>query len=265
MLRRVELTADYAIIALADLFESASIGCDEKSIEQFRRTIFHYGALKDVRVADSSLRVRCSANAKTLEADGASENTEPPIAAVNRSISLFRVKDDGNALLGIRWVYDDASSLDAVVNTSSLLFDILPPELRDNGWASLSLSNGEPIAYPDAVRPNDPGRWRGVSATSTRYPLVASIEVDIDTLAKANRDLFLIVLALSSVIGFGFGIFVAALSVQSVGLIAEIDAALDKQEFVPFVQPIYSLVTREIGGGGGSRPLASGRRCSGSS
>jgi len=32
LLRRAELTADHAIIALADLFESGSIGCDEKSI-----------------------------------------------------------------------------------------------------------------------------------------------------------------------------------------------------------------------------------------
>jgi sensor c-di-GMP phosphodiesterase-like protein len=248
LLRRAELTADHAIIALADLFESGSIGCDEKSIKQFRKTIYRYSALKDVRVSDSTLRVRCSANPEALQTDSASEAREPTLAAANKGISLFQVSDNGNVLLGIRWMYDDVSSLEAVVNTSSLLFDILPQDLRENGWASLSLSNGESIADSDAVQPGDPSRVRVVSSSSIRYPLVASIEVDVDTLAKANRALFLIVLALFSAIGFGFGIFVAALSVQSAGSVAEIDAALDKEEFVPFVQPVCSLATREIVG-----------------
>lgn len=248
LLRRAELAADHALIALADLLQSGSVGCDERSIEQFRKTIYRYGSLKDVRVSDPSLGVRCSANPEALEAGGASVRPEPALAAANKGIGLFRVSENGNVLLGIRWKYDDASSLDAVVSTSPLLFDILPQDLRESGRASLSLSNGESIADQDTVQIGEPKRSRGVSSTSTRYPLVASIEVDVDSLAKANREMVVIALVLFSVVGFGLGAFVAAFSIQSAGPVAEIDAALDKEEFLPYVQPIYSLSTRRIVG-----------------
>ena len=192
--------------------------------------------------------MRCSANPEALEARTGSESLEPVLAAANKRISLFRVSQNGNVVLGIRWMYDDTTSLEALVSTSSLLFDILPQDLRENGWASLTLLNGQSIADSDSVQPGNHERLLSVSLTSTRYPLVASIKVDTETLAKANRELFFIILALFSVIGFGFGILVAALSIQSAGSVAEIDAALAKNEFVPFVQPIYSLTSREIVG-----------------
>jgi EAL domain-containing protein (putative c-di-GMP-specific phosphodiesterase class I) len=158
------------------------------------------------------------------------------------------VSEKGNLAVDIKWSLDDNTSLDAVMSTSSLLFDILPQDLRECGTASLTLSDGRPVADSESNQSVDSERLHRVFMTSNRYPLIASIGVDLDTLAKANHEALIATVLLFSAIGFFFGIFAATLAVQSGGTIAEIDAGLSRNEFLPFVQPIYSLTTREMVG-----------------
>ena len=56
-------------------------------------------------------------------------------------------------------------------------------------------------------------------------------------------------LSLFAAIGLAFGLMATKISRQSAGPITEIDIGLARNEFVPFVQPIFSLATREILGG----------------
>jgi EAL domain-containing protein (putative c-di-GMP-specific phosphodiesterase class I) len=246
LLRRAELAADHALIALGELIEGGTVSCDAPSIAQLRKTIYRYGELKDVRISDPSSGELCSANPETLEANTTSENAGPSLSAANQRISLFPVNQSGGGAMGIRWNYYDSSSLDAIVSTSSLLFDILPQDLRENGTSSLTLSDGRLVANSETEEPTEPARLHRVFLTSKRYPLVASIGVDTDTLAKANREPLLITVVLFSAISFGFGILLCTLAVQSGGPVTEIDAALAKGEFLPFAQPIYSLTSGEM-------------------
>jgi hypothetical protein len=139
------------------------------------------------------------------------------LTAANRGISLFRVDEIGSTAMGVRWSYEGASSLDAVVSTTSLLFDILPQDLRENGTSSLALSDGRPVADPDNSQSVNSERLHRVSLASKRYPLIASVGVDDDTLTKANREPLLITVMVFSTIGFGFAAFVATLAIQSAG------------------------------------------------
>ena len=249
LLRRAELAADHALLALAELSEGGFAGCDSASIVQMRKAIYRYGNLKDVRVFGASRSLLCSAYSEVLDANELPDRSMHSLVAVNRRISLSPVGENGNVAMAVEWSLDDNVSLDAVVSTNSLLFDILPQDLRENGTASLTLSDGRSVADSGSDDQSvNPERSRRVFLTSDRYPLVASIGIDADTLAKANRDPLIVTVFLFSIIGFGFGLLVETLAVQSGGTIAEIDAALSRNEFLPFVQPIYSLTTREIVG-----------------
>jgi sensor c-di-GMP phosphodiesterase-like protein len=251
LLRRAELGVDYAFIALSELSERGFSDCGANSLAEFRKTIYRYGVIKDIRVSNSSSGVVCSVNSETPNIEGASAaDASKSLPSRNERISLFRVDQRDGTALGVRWNYDDSGSLDAIVSTSSLLFDILPQDLRDNGTASLTLADGQAIVTQDS---DEAGlafaQLRLVSATSERYPLIASIGIDVDTLAKANHEPLVVTLLLFGAIGLAFGVMATKISRQSAGPIAEIDAALARNEFVPFVQPIFSLASRKILGG----------------
>jgi sensor c-di-GMP phosphodiesterase-like protein len=261
LLRRAELAVDYTFIALSELSENGFSNCDANSLAEFRKTIYRYGVIKDIRVSDSN-GIVCSANSETLNLESASAEAGQSLPSRNERISLFRVDQLGGSALGIRWNHDNGGSLDAIVSTRSLLFDILPQDLRENGTSSLTLADGREVAAEDGdEKAPSSTRLRQVSAMSERYPLIASIGVDVETLARANHEPLVLVLLLFAAIGFVFGVMATKISRQSAGPIAEIDAALARNEFVPFVQPIFSLATRKILGG---EVLARWRRSDGS-
>ncbi len=261
LLRRAELAVDYAFIALSELSERGFSNCDANSLAEFRKTIYRYGAIKDIRVSNS-FGAACSVNSETLSIVGELAGTDQSLPSRNERISLFQVDQRGGTALGVRWNYDTGGSLDAIVSTSSLLFDILPQDLRENGTASLTLSDGREVAVQDGDEAALPSaQLRRVSATSERYPLIASIGVDVETLARANHEPLVLTLLLFAAIGFGFGVMATRISRQFAGPIAEIEAGLSRNEFVPFVQPIFSLTTRKILGG---EVLARWRRSDGS-
>jgi c-di-GMP phosphodiesterase len=248
LLRRAELAIDYAFIALGELSEKGATTCEFSSLVEFRKTIYHYSVIKDIRVSDSSSNVSCSANPETLEFAGPASEGARPLPSRNRRVSLFRIEQNGGAALGVRWAFEDNNSLDAIVSTSSLLFDILPEDLRENGTSSLTLTDGRTVAEIDLKNELDPARQKRVTIVSDRYPIVASIGVDIDTMARSNRETRALIVLLFAAIGFAIGLLATTIAVQSAGPVAEIDAALSRKEFVPYVQPIFSLATQRIVG-----------------
>jgi sensor c-di-GMP phosphodiesterase-like protein len=262
LLRRAELTFDYAFIALGDLSERGYTSCDAAALAEFRKTIYRYSAIKDIRVIDSSNAVACSAFPETLVSESVSTNDGNSLPALNHQISLFRVEQSTGAEIGIRWTSDDKRSLVAIVSASSLLFDILPQDLRENGTSSLSLADGRVVAVQDTDDTIIASkRLRRVSLRSQRYPLIASIGIDMGTLDQTNQEPLVWTVLLFAAIGLVFGIMAAKISAQSAGPVAEIDAALARNEFVPFIQPIFSLNTRKIVG---AEVLARWRRSDGS-
>ena len=261
LVRRAELAVDYAFIALSELSERGFSNCDANSLAEFRKTIYRYGVIKDIRVSNS-FGIACSANLEMLSVANEPMEAGKSLPSRNDRISLFRVDQRGGTALGVRWNHDNSGSLDAIVSTSSLLFDILPQDLRENGASSLSLTDGQEVAAQDGEEPAlSSARLRQVSAVSERYPLIASIGVDVDTLMRANHGPLVLTLLLFATIGLAFGVMATKISRQAAGPIAEIDDGLARNEFVPFVQPIFSLATGEILGG---EVLARWRRSDGS-
>ena len=260
LLRRAELAVDYAFIALSELAERGFANCSANSVAEFRKTVYRYSVIKDIRVVNSAHRIVCSANPETLELERAPAETGKSLPSRNEQISLFKVDQRDGTALGVRWTQENDGWIDAIVSTSSLLFDIFPEELRENGTASLTLVDGQEVTpHEEAALP--PSRLRLASATSSRYPLVSSIGVDLETLARANQDPMILTVALFAAIGFVFGTIVTTISRQTAGPVAEIQAALKRNEFVPFIQPVFSLATGEIVGG---EVLARWRRADGS-
>jgi c-di-GMP phosphodiesterase len=262
LLRRAELAADYAFIALGEISERGFSNCDASSLSEFQKTIYRYSAIKEIRVFNSSSSIACSSYPEKLNLEIASAEATKSLPARNELVRLFPVVQRGGTALGVRWNHDNSESLDAIVSTNSLLFDILPQDLRENGTVSLTLTDGRVVATLDSDEaPAEDAQLRRVSVASERYPLIASISVDVETLAKANHKPLVLISLLFAAIGLAFGILVTKIARQSDGPIAEIDAALARNEFVPFVQPLFSLATGEIVGG---EVLARWRRADGS-
>jgi sensor c-di-GMP phosphodiesterase-like protein len=65
LLRRAELAVDYAFIALSELSEGGFSNCDSSSLAEFRKTIYRYGVIKDIRISNS-FGIACSANSEML-------------------------------------------------------------------------------------------------------------------------------------------------------------------------------------------------------
>jgi sensor c-di-GMP phosphodiesterase-like protein len=248
-LRRTELAVDYAFLALGELVEGGITGCDEATLGKFRRQVYVSSTVKDIRIVDGDGRAQCSAFPETLNFDASRISKNDTIAGRNPQVRLFRLERESGVALGVMWEAIDQVLLVAVVNVDALLFDTLPPELRDNAAISVKLANGSGIA---SYAPSNPTRSikapNVISATSERYPLVSTIAVDAATLNRWNKEAEPLFLGVGGAVGLVFGLLLVRITYRPKSALSQLDDALAAKQFRPFMQPVFSLKTREIVG-----------------
>jgi sensor c-di-GMP phosphodiesterase-like protein len=170
------------------------------------------------------------------------------LPASGSDLMLFRVDQFSGSALGVLHDLDDKTSLVAILGIDSYVFDIMPAELRNRSDVSIELSNGASIGRFSAVTDAaEKSHWRVFSASSSRYPLQASIKVDAGTLGDWNNEAYWPALILSAVLGTLFGFLLAKVAGED-GPIADLDRALARREFKPFYQPTFDLKSGAIVG-----------------
>jgi sensor c-di-GMP phosphodiesterase-like protein len=250
VLARSEHEIDFAFIALGELVEAGAAGCDAVSLGSMRRQVYVRSTIKDIRVIDAKGMVTCSAFPETRTFDSPSPLADRSVPSRVASIELFRIDQVSSVAVGVSWKVLPDLALTAVLSTDSLLFGALPPGLREGAAMTLSLTNGDVVAgFGDAPEGGlDGPQTSTFTSTSDRYPLSLQLRVEAASFDTWNRDSIIYFVASGAVLGLIFGMLLARLLTLPKSPLRELDDALAAGEFVPYMQPVFSLASGRIVG-----------------
>jgi sensor c-di-GMP phosphodiesterase-like protein len=249
-LRRSESAIDFGAATLAELATGGRLSCDAAALQAVRLHVYQRGAVKDIRLVNHDGQIQCSAYSETLEFDKVWATRADMLPSTDGVLHLFRVEQFFGIALGVMRDIDDKNSLVAILGINEALFDIMPSELRDHSSVVLTLGNGQKLVDASAAAPaSAPARFNAAEAISKRYPLQVTIRADEAALWHWNREPYVPIMALATLLGLAFGGLLARSLNRSQSPTEEIDRALAAQEFKPYLQPIFDLRTRAIVGG----------------
>ncbi len=249
-LQRAELAIDYVVITLSELPLTGLANCNKASLMQLHRISYLRGAIKDIQVLGVNNRLLCTSESMAFAMGLANFDLNQGYVSSSGTITLHDIGIEDASLMGVAWKMRPDLTLFAVLNLDSLFFDIFPAPLREQVRANLVLGADNKIA---SHAPNDTGGFAAqkrvrFSSSSQRYPLMANFEISVPALRLWNREAEPYV----NVAGISLGILLGMLSFSIFSRPRDPDAemreGLKKGEFIPFMQPIFSISTREIVG-----------------
>lgn len=249
-MQRLELLADYAVITLSDLAAAGLSQCDAASLIEIRKSVYLRGAVKDVQVFGIGDKLRCAGLAQAREFGVGRFDLSHGYEGRNSSISFHTAGADNSGLLGVVWRFRPDLTFLAVLNVDSLLFDVFPSELRDNAEADLVLGGTTSFARHTGMIDSSvvPGDVLTFEASSDRYPLTARLKLSQPALATWNHDAAHWLMAAGAALG-------AIISTMGVVLLRRPEHPVDvlreaiaRDEFVPFLQPIFDIESGKITG-----------------
>lgn len=248
LLLRAELAADYAVISLNEADSQGYSNCSTQSFDKLVDMLYSRGNLKDFAVLGPMGMVKCSVlgGLRPDFLQDVSENQK--FSTLNDDIEFIKMGEEHQGQIGVNWQFDGYSIL-AVMNIDALLFDIFPADWRDNSIAKISFDDSNLIGTRVKQTENSDVEYFGYMAKSQRYPLMTDLSVSKPALAAHNRQSEGVILWGGTIIGLVFGLLLAQILGRPENPIAEISRAIDNDEFVPFVQPLFDLQNRKIIGG----------------
>jgi sensor c-di-GMP phosphodiesterase-like protein len=256
MLRRAELGVDFAFMALGAIAETnalngtATTSCTPALRANLRQNVFKRATIKDIRVLESNGQLLCSAFPETVRSIQFRIDLTRAVKSRNGQIRLVALPGQAANELGVIWDLDKNRHLMAIVNTSALLFDILPAAIRDDSSARVLLSGHAgviasfvPVGGIKTATPNET-----FAVSSSRFPLSARLMIKTAALAKWNHETSIALLLLAGLLGLAFGVLAVKVLFREPHPVSAIDKALAAREFHPYFQPIYRLDTNQIVG-----------------
>lgn len=255
MLRRAELGVDFAFMALGSVAETNALkaggqACSNNVRSNLRHNVFRRATIKDIRILDRHGRILCAAFPETVAGISFSIDIKQAIESRNSQVRLMAMPRAHNGGLGVIWQLDQDRYLMAIVNTSALLFDMLPPAIRDSSSANVMLAgpNKTIASFKPVGWAKIPTAAETFQARSSRFPLSARVHVEAKILAGWNQQISWILLLLAGLLGLSFGVLFVKTVFREAHPVAAIDKALAAKEFRPFFQPIFCLKTNQIMG-----------------
>ncbi len=249
-LQRAELTVDYAVITLSELSLAGLLDCDMDALMQLRRVTYLRGSIKDIQVVGLNNRLLCAGTPMVRELGVANFDLDEGYVSSDGNISLHDIGLSNSGLMGVAWKMRPDLTFLAVLNLDSVLFDVFPAQLRDFAHAGLLLGADSEIAGHQSNQEDEYAAQEKIrfSFSSDRYPLRTSFELSVPALRAWNRGAQPFVLGAGSALGIILGLFSFSLLSRPRDPDAEMREGLKRGEFVPFMQPTFSVGTREIVG-----------------
>lgn len=247
-LRRAEVLVDYAVESMADLQLSGLSSCDSSALSQIRKISFLRGSIKDIQVLDAQHGLLCSGSKFFEDVDVKPFDFSAAFPASDEHIYFHDITQNNSGIIGIaRHVSEDKTFL-AVLNLDFLLFGIFPEGIRQAARADLTLGGSVEVAtqFPIAAPNLTPPVLREFSATSTQYPLEVVFNVDEAVLNSWNGEVKKLVSEVAIIIGLLLGWILLVYLGRSIPFVQQMRIALRNEEFVPFMQPIFDIQTRDI-------------------
>ena len=248
-LRRSEIAVNYGLASLNELARRGPMSCEASALQAVRLHVYQRGAVKDIRLLNKDGFVLCSAYSETLEFDKGWASRTEMLKTRDGSLRLFRVEQFSGVALGLLKDVDDNTSLAAILGINDNLLDIMPAKLRDGSAVALELSDGQIIARSSPFQQHElQPDTISVATSSESYPLRTVIQVDAKAFNQWDREPYLPIMALASVLGLVFGILLGRACLRPKSPVAELDEALAAREFRPYLQPIFNLRSGAIVG-----------------
>jgi sensor c-di-GMP phosphodiesterase-like protein len=238
----IDLTIDRIVASLEDLAKRDVDSCAAANIDILRRTVFASGPIKELALVGPDGQTMCSDmgaafTPRDLLASAATSN--PDIM-----LDVVRLVGSDERLLRIRLVTAQRKPALAAL----LPVDLMLPQIAPDGsplpvYARLTLGDGTLVGTSgDAAGSVSLEDRISARARSTRYGPVATVTMQRSGTIASYDDLQRIGIVVSGM--FALAILICALFIpwrQRHNPIAEIEAALVADEFVPYYQPIIDI------------------------
>ncbi|TCR79610.1 EAL domain-containing protein [Rhizobium sp. BK376] len=245
LLRRVELSADYAVIALGDLLENEHYACSGDQEVEFGDFIKSKGAVKDVAIIDNKGNVQCSGAGNIGRPSVATFIPSPWYPARNPDMFLSAGPKESGNVFALLWRVTPEQRFLIVLNVDTLLFDVFPSKWRDNAEAAIRIGTEEAVARRNPTMLAG-YQAKSFEARSDRYPLEVHLEI-ADSLFPTWRSYRA---APGALLGAAFGVMVFAISLLMInrryGPALSLQRAIRHGEIQPFFQPVFKLSSGEI-------------------
>jgi sensor c-di-GMP phosphodiesterase-like protein len=245
---RAEWRIGQAIDALGTIAKAPLRTCANIDFEAMRRVVMTTTPLKEIAVVDAAGRDLCpEAGAPTVTV---LHSREMRTADDRVFIAVVRALDASDRALRIAWRRNgDALNLIAFVPADVFLPDASTRKAASEPVVRVMLNEGTLLAAPFDRHERAPEGGDAIRAQneSTRYPLIATASVSRAAVFAEHSDLR----TLGAVGGGAFALLTLALAlvvpwrVRS-NPVAEMERALEANEFVPYYQPIVDLGSGSI-------------------
>ncbi|MEM6665914.1 MAG: EAL domain-containing protein [Pseudomonadota bacterium] len=245
LVRRAEKALDYVVIAQTELLLSGHSACAPATSLALRQMAINTGTVSNIHMIGPG--ATCSSFDDVGAPLPSAVERQSWTAARNAAFRVGSMENRDANLIGVSWGFGTGLELVMAINADTLLFDVLPQELRNDSRVSLSITDdallasypaGEAAARVSAIASD----WVAFAAEGTRYPLRAEISVAPTALSAWRRDVSNPVQSVWAVAG----LFIAAFFAWASGRrrnpeLEAVQVALRNGEIVPYFQPIVDI------------------------
>lgn len=247
LLRRTELTVDYAYITISD-FAALGLGsCSTTTISEAETALLTRGAVRSVGVLNENDEFICTVPEAALPlAKAGAWEASTFLSARNDAVLIGH----SGELLLVRTRQGNSHVL-AATSLDTILYDFLPGDLRDFSMAKIVLTGGDIVAnfigasagYVDAT-----GEVQRFVAASNRFPLAVEIAIPEHVLSSwGEGDTNRLTIA-GGLIGLLASGLMAALVLRARTARDELLEGISSGQIIPYYQPIFSLKSGSLSG-----------------
>jgi c-di-GMP phosphodiesterase len=254
LLSRLELVIDQSHSELKKLSKLDLAACGVKALSAARMTILSRGTIKDIEVRDANGNLSCSsmvANTAIIAVKNETRGLELPDSKNELFIGIAENKPDG--LLQVRKAQAGQASLNAYVGLDSLLYSFFDPGVRDMASVGIYFDQTKPVTtYGEIQSIRKEAGGFDSNLRSTRFPLSVRLSVpekSIRHLAEERKSFTEWLMGIAGCLLAALGSYLAISTyTRPPNPVKELAAAIERDEIVPFYQPIIKLSDESISG-----------------
>jgi sensor c-di-GMP phosphodiesterase-like protein len=243
----IDLTIDGVAARLGELAKQGIDSCTPANIETLRQAAFVAGPIKEFAVVGPSGQVMCTDQGPSF----VPRDVLASAATSDREIMLdvVRLLGRDDNLLRVRYVSAlHKPALAALVPVGLLLPRLAPDGAPLPGYASVTLADGTVVGKSGEETGGAPQQdYVSARARSKRYGPIATVTMRQRGTIAGYDDLRRIGIVVCGMFALALLIFASAIPWrQRHNPIAEIEAALVADEFIPYYQPILDTKTGKL-------------------
>ncbi len=254
LLSRLEMVVDQSHSELKKLDRLKLGSCGLNALRAARKTILSRGTIKDIEVRDGNGNLRCTSlisNSAIIETPISNRAIELPDSQNQIFVGIAENKADG--LLQIRKVTANNLSLNIYVGLDSLLYSFFDAEIRDVASVGIYFDQTKTVVtYGEIQSIRKAAGGFDSDLKSDRFPLNVRLSVpekSIQYLMARQQSLTEWLMAIAGCLLTTLASYVAVSTfLRPPNPVKELARAIERDEIVPFYQPIIKLKDESISG-----------------